>query len=147
MMLRAFCVFQLLATLSILGCSSRESATYPVYGVVRFPDGKLLREGTIEFEITGVPNPITATGEIAPDGSFFLGTYQIDDGAVAGTHRVVVIADTVIGTGVERPGLLPKSILHSKYRDFNTSDILVEVRPTTNNLVIDVEYAPADEAE
>ncbi|EMI20934.1 hypothetical protein RMSM_02146 [Rhodopirellula maiorica SM1] len=136
-----------LAVFSLTGCSSGEVTTYPVYGVVRFPDGKLLREGTIEFEISGVQNPVTATGEIAPDGSFFLGTYQIDDGAVAGRHRVVVIADSVIGTGVERPGLLPKSILHPKYRDFNTSDIVIDIQPATNNVVIDVEYAQADEAK
>ncbi|WP_372722756.1 hypothetical protein [Novipirellula sp.] len=146
-MLRALCLLLPVVILSLPGCSSRETTTYPVSGVVRFPDGKLLREGTIEFEISGVKNPVTATGEIAPDGSFFLGTYQIDDGAIAGTHRVVVIADSVIGTGVERPGLLPKSILHPKYRDFQTSEIVVEVQPTTNNIVIDVEYAPADDTE
>ncbi len=147
MMLRAMLTLLPLMAFSLLGCSSGETTTYPVSGVVRFPDGKLLREGTIEFEISGVKNPITATGEIAPDGSFFLGTYQIDDGAVAGSHRVVVIADPVIGTGVERPGLLPKSILHQKYRDFRSSGIVVEVEPTINNVVIDVEYAPTDEAE
>ncbi|GAA4452087.1 hypothetical protein [Novipirellula rosea] len=146
-MLRALCLLLPVVAFSLPGCSSGEATTYPVSGVVRFPDGKLLREGTIEFEISGVQNPVTATGEIAPDGSFFLGTYQIDDGAVAGTHRVVVIADSVIGTGVERPGLLPKPILHPKYRDFQTSEIVVEVQPTNNNIVIDVEYAPGDDAE
>ncbi len=82
-------------------------------GIVRFPDGKVLREGSVEFEIIGRKKPVTATGVIGPDGSFVLGTYEVDDGALVGKHRVVVIADYVIGNGAERPGLIPEPTLRS----------------------------------
>jgi hypothetical protein len=131
------------------GCSDSGAKTYPVRGIVRFPDGKVLRDGSVEFEIVGRDPPVTATGSIGPDGSFVLGTYQADDGALVGKHRVVVIADYVIGNGPERPGLIPESMLHEKYRSFKTSGLVREVKPETNNIVIEVEYAsdpPPDES-
>jgi hypothetical protein len=129
-----------------LGCSYPDRDTFPVSGIVRFPDGKLLRNGTIEFEIVGRERPVTARGSVGPDGSFVLGTFEEDDGALAGKHRVVVIADYVIGSGAERPGLIPESKLHPKYRSYQTSTLVHEVKPQTNNIVIDVEDAP-DESE
>ncbi len=126
-----------------MGCSSARRDTFPVRGIVRFPDGQLLRDGTVEFEIMGRETPITATGSIGPDGSFVLGTFEVDDGALAGEHRVVVIADYVIGNGAERPGLIPEAKLHPKYRSFRTSGLVLEVQPQSNNLVIEVEYAPS----
>jgi hypothetical protein len=130
-----------------IGCSDPNRETYPVRGIVQFPDGKLLREGTIEFEIMGREQPITATGAIGPDGSFVLGTHSLDDGALAGEHRVVVIADYEIGTGAERPGLIPPPLLHEKYRAFQTSGLVLTVRPETNNLIVKVEYAPQPDAK
>ncbi len=124
------------------GCTDPQSKTYPVRGIVRFTDGKLLRDGLVEFEIMGRKQPTTATGEIRPDGTFVLGTHSLDDGALAGKHRVVVISDYSIGTGAERPGLIPEVQLHRKYRDFNSSGLIHEVQPRTNNFVLEVEYAP-----
>lgn len=124
------------------GCSDRDVVTYPVRGIVRFTDGKLLRDGTVEFEIMGREKPITATGEIGPDGSFVLGTYESNDGAVAGKHRAVVIADYEIGTGYERPWLIPAAQLHPKYRDFQSSGLEFLVKPQDNDIIVEVEYAP-----
>jgi hypothetical protein len=132
--------------ISSIGCTNPEDKTYPVRGMVRFPDGQVLREGSVEFEIKGREKPVTARGVIGPDGSFVLGTFEIDDGALVGKHRVVVIADYVIGSGAERPGLIPESKLHSKYRDFRTSELEVIVKPEPNNVFIDVEYAPGQES-
>jgi hypothetical protein len=142
----ARCTF-LVIVFSAVGCSDSTPNTYPVRGIVRFPDGQLLREGSVEFEIIGRKPPVTATGSIGPDGSFALGTYEADDGALAGKHRVVVIADYVIGNGAERPGLIPPPTLHPKYRSYRTSDLVHEVKPETNNIVIEVEYAPASAEE
>lgn len=130
-----------LVLLGLSGCSDSNFETYPVHGIIRFPDGKVLREGSIEFEATDRSQPITATGTIKPDGTFSLGTHAIDDGALAGKHRVAVIADHVIGTGAERPGLIPEPTLHPKYRDFDRSDIVLEVRKQTNHFIVEVEYA------
>ncbi len=75
-----FHVILVLATICNVGCSDSGRKTYPVRGIVRFPDGKVLREGSVEFEIVGRKPPVTATGVIGPDGSFVLGTYALDDG-------------------------------------------------------------------
>ena len=130
-----------------VGCGNKDEKTFPVHGIVRFPDGKLLREGSVEFEIIGRENPMTATGRIGPDGGYTLGTFTLSDGAVAGKHRVVVISDRAIGNGAERPGMLPEPVLHPKYRVFSTSGLQFEVKEKSNEIAIDVEYASAKSAE
>lgn len=132
-------IFVLLVTMSV-GCGKHPNA-YVVHGMVVFPDGRPLSKGTVEFEAVGQKKPITASGEIATDGTFQLGTFQAKDGAVAGQHRVAIIADYEIGTGVERPGELPPPQLHSKFRSFKTSGITFEVKPKMNNILIEVDYA------
>ena len=134
-----------LLTICSVGCTDSSRQTYPVRGMVRFPDGKILREGSVEFEIVGREEPVTARGVIEPDGSFVLGTFKLDDGALAGKHRVVVISDYVIGSGAERPGLIPPPKLDPRYRDYQLSGLIHEVKPETNNIIIEVEYANGDE--
>ena len=120
---------------------------YPVRGVVRFSDGKLLRQGSIEFELINSQEAYLARGEIQPDGSFVLGTEELDDGAVAGKFRAVVISNHVIGNSYERPGLIPTSKLHPKYAEFRTSGLEFDVEPKDNVIIIEVEYAPEPEQE
>lgn len=129
---------------TLTGCGGGDLTTYPVRGVVRYTDGKVLRGGSIEFELTGVEKPVLARGAIGPDGTFVLGTREFDDGAIQGTYRVVVIADYSIGNGAERPGMIPESELHPKYRRFRTSGLTETVQPEENTFVIEVEYANAD---
>ena len=138
-------VWMLMVGLS--GCGN-EPKTFPVRGLVRFPDGKPLREGSIEFESSGKKGqPVTARGQIAPDGSFVLGTYDLDDGAVEGVHRAVVISDYDIGNGVERPDLLQPTRLHPKHRDFSSSGLKYTVLPEENEFIVEVEYEPVSEPE
>lgn len=118
--------------------------TYLVHGTVVFPDGKPLARGTVEFEAMGQTRPITASGEIAKDGTFQLGTFAANDGAIAGEHRVAVISDYEIGTGVERPGELPPLQLDPKFRSFKTSGLKFTIKPRMNNILVEVDYAPAD---
>lgn len=134
-----------LLVFNAFGCSDDANKTYPVRGIVRFPDGKVLRDGSIEFEIMGRDEPVTATGMIGPDGSFELGTFELDDGAFAGKHRVVVISDYVIGNGAERPGLIPESALDPRYRDYRRSGLVHEVKPQSNNIVVEVTYAKSED--
>lgn len=124
------------------GCFSGNPKTYPVTGKVTFPDGKPLTKGTVEFELLDQEKPSTATGEISEDGTFELGTFELDDGAVAGRHRAVVIADHEIGTGVERPGIVPRTGLHPRFREYKTSGLEFTVEPEKNEINISVEYAP-----
>ena len=81
-----------LMLLSLAGCSGeggtpeKPVTTVPVKGKVTL-NGKPVTKGTIHFEPDyGRP----AQGPIQADGSFVLTTYQADDGAVPGTHRVSV---------------------------------------------------------
>ncbi|MBC8353686.1 MAG: hypothetical protein H8E66_16940 [Planctomycetes bacterium] len=130
-----------LLLLAAMGCSNGNPKTYEVTGVIRFPDGIPLTEGTIEFEAIDHENPIMATSEIDENGVFELGTFDVDDGAVVGKHRVVVVSSHEIGTGAERPGLIEQSKLHPRFADFKTSGLVFEVKPEKNELKIPVEYA------
>ena len=127
--------------LLLSGCDSQPE-TFLVHGIVVYPDGKPLTEGTIEFETLDQKRPITASGEINDDGTFQLGTYEAEDGAIAGKHRAAVIANYEIGTGVERPGLIPPPALDPKFSDFKTSPLAFEVKPSPNNILVEVDYAP-----
>lgn len=127
----------------LLGCSG-QVATYPVRGMVVYPDGKPVTKGSVEFDAIDQKKPITAAGQISPDGTFQLGTYAPNDGAIAGEHRVAVIADYQIGTGIERPDELPPPVLDPKFRDFKTSGLKVTVKPSVNNILIEVDYAPQE---
>ena len=128
------------------GCSEQPK-TYLVHGMVVFPDGKPLTKGTVEFEVTASSKPITATGAIGLDGTFELGTYAAKDGAIVGQHRVVVIADHMIGTGEERPEALPPPVLDPKYHDYKTSGLTFTVKPEVNNILIEVAPPPAKSRE
>ncbi len=88
-----------------------------------------------------------ARAEIQPDGSFVLGTHQLDDGAIAGKYRAVVISDHMIGNGAERPGMIPDSPLDPKYSQFRTSGLEYVIEAKTNNIVIEVDYAPKSDDE
>jgi len=125
----------------VCGCSDQPQ-TYAVLGMVVYPDGKPVTSGTVEFELIVSRNRITAAGDIAPDGTFQLGTFESTDGALAGRHRVAVIADHEVGTEVERPELLPPKILNPRFSDFGTSGLEVEVGPRLNNILVQVDYAP-----
>lgn len=131
------------AILPLLSGCDAQIETYLVHGMVVYPDGKPLTKGTVEFEVQGLKKAVTASGDINSDGTFQLGTYEVNDGAIAGTHRVAVIADYEIGTGIERPGLIPPPILNPKFSEFNTSGLEFEVKPSPNNIMVQVDYAPA----
>lgn len=142
-MLRSLRILSLvIVTVGLSGCSE-QPATYVVHGMVVYPDGKPVTRGTVEFELMAGKNPITASGEIAKDGTFQLGTFEENDGAVAGRHRAAVIADFEIGTNEERPELLPPKILDPKFSEFKTSGLEFKVEPKSNSILVEVDYAPA----
>ena len=119
------------------GCSVDSSPeTFPVRGMVRLADGTLLRGGVVEFEVMSLTKLVTARGKIGADGMFQLGTFKDGDGALPGKHRVVVITHYQIGSGAERPGEIPERKLDSKYNDFATSSLVIEVKREENEVVI-----------
>lgn len=77
-----------LCTLWLAGCGSG-GATYPVSGKVTFPDGTPLAHAQVSFEST--TEPIGAVGTTDANGVYKLTTYELDDGAIPGEHRVLVM--------------------------------------------------------
>jgi hypothetical protein len=106
----------------------------PVTGTVTYK-GKTLAGGTVTFypdEEKGNP----AYGEIQSDGTFHLTTYEAEDGAVLGKHRVTVEVFPGQAGGAETglPGAeatLPSPI-PIKYRDRQKSPLEFEVKPGEN---------------
>ncbi len=82
----------LLLTLIIVGCG-RSGTVGKVVGRVTV-DGTPLTAGKIQFSPIGNddnPNPgKPAVGRIQEDGSFVLGTFKDNDGAIVGIHRVAI---------------------------------------------------------
>ncbi len=74
----------------ILGCGSGENLpdTMPVTGTITYNSAPI-RGGTVTFHPQGDGgNP--AFGLVAADGTYALTTYESDDGAVSGSHKVTV---------------------------------------------------------
>lgn len=132
--------YGLLGLLLIAGCHDGPEMI-PVSGTVVFPDGKPVTGGTIEFETADRKPPVTATGEISETGSFVLGTYSPTDGVLPGKHRVVVVSDYEIGTGKERPDLVPKPNVHSRFRKFESSELEFDIKKGQSPIQVVVDYA------
>ena len=75
---------------SLLGCSEQHPPTAAVHGKVTL-NGKPLPVGAVMFSpISTKEKSRPAYGEIQPDGTFTLGTYDKEDGAIVGKHTVTV---------------------------------------------------------
>lgn len=114
-----------LVILTAAGCGTDgQLPTYRVTGKVMFPNGNALEGGTIIFE--SVDHPVSARSAIELDGTFRLGTYEEDDGAVAGKHRVAITPP--MDMSVDRDQVRPKRLLHPRYSDMEASGLEFEVK-------------------
>lgn len=131
-------VTAVLALASLTGCGERRPPTYPVTGKVTFPDGKPLAGGTVEFESeVASAEGLNARGEIQADGTFSMTTYEPDDGAIEGRHRVIVHAPQPADSG-NMSGPPPAPVLHPRFRSFETSGLTITVEPKNNEYPITV---------
>lgn len=131
--------------LVVFGCGRAEQ-TFPVDGMVVFPDGTPLTSGSVEFESLDHSPPVTAVADIRPDGTFVLGTWDTSDGAVPGRHRVAVLTGTHHDEFEERPEKLPKPLILPQYRDARTSGLEFSVTKGNNSFLIEV-FRPSDAPE
>ncbi len=117
-----------------LGCGGQK--TYPVRGKVVYPDGTPLPGGLISFEPLD-PNAghIGARGIIQEDGTFRLGTFQDQDGAVEGEHRVLVLPPAMSEEDVAKGA---KPWIDRKYRSYDTSGLKFHVKREANDFTITV---------
>jgi hypothetical protein len=79
--------------------------TYPVRGRVVFSGGQPVRGGTVWFRPLNDPR-VTTSGKIHPDGTFTLHSSRAGGhgpGAIAGPHRVTVVADVGTSRTIRTP--------------------------------------------
>ena len=114
-----------------------------------YSDGSPFPGGVIEFESKSEEArsaeglPLNARGVIQPDGSFRLTTFEENDGAVPGSHRVLVrpIREEYEPEEGELP---PPAILDRRFERYETSEVESTVREEKNTLTITVERPQPD---
>jgi hypothetical protein len=125
-----FVAVALLAT--AWGCSSDQKQTYPVKGKLVWEDGGDVRQlagGLVVFQCDA--EQISAKAPIDETGSFVLGTYGLDDGAVAGQYKVAIIQPAS-----ESGDYNPLEIVDRRDQAVETSELVVTIEPQPNDLVL-----------
>lgn len=129
MRLAAIAGLFLFALANLGGCDHRKNGVVPVSGVVKFKDGGPVRMGFVEFVPTA-PGP-SARGKLDQQGRFTLGTYAADDGALLGTHRVIVTQPLAPAASEPREGDAhfgtKPNLVHKKHSDPETTGLEFEV--------------------
>ena len=123
------------------GCSRTDRLkTVPVSGIVTL-DGQPLKMGSVIFTPA---NGRAATGQIQADGTYVLGTYEEDDGAILGTHQVSVTAREELPPdpgGLPEPSYGPSQIPEF-YGYAATSGLQFEVVDGENDIPIELSSQP-----
>jgi hypothetical protein len=118
------------------GCGGGGPRTAVVRGKVTY-QGKAVPNGTVMFVPKSGPS---ATGEIQSDGSYTLTTTRSGDGAVPGTHQVVISAVQNQGDRLpEDRSPWPAPIVPSKYSSVATTDLKAEVKDQENEINFDLQ--------
>jgi len=122
--------------LLLTGCGGQPT-TFVVKGKVVYTDGTPVRFGDVET--LAVEQRVNARGKIQPDGSFTLTTFRADDGALPGSHQVVIIQTSSIPLAAAAK-MAPVKHAHGndigpKYRSYSTSGLSFTVEPTGVNEV------------
>src|SRR5262245_5618466 len=73
--------------LGAIGCGSK---MHPVRGTVTLEDGTPLTKGLLVFERVDGGPPLTARGNVGPDGRYELSTEKPGDGVPAGRYKVAI---------------------------------------------------------
>jgi predicted small lipoprotein YifL len=121
------------ACVTLAGCGQKNPLTAPVKGKVAL-NGQPLKSGNV---ITLPSNGRGAHGAITSDGSFELGTFTKDDGAIIDTHKVAVVA-LVDGVRTEPEGGA-KLLVPERYANPQSSGLTIEVKAgEVNELTLDL---------
>ena len=125
----------LLLLLLVAGCQQQGRETSYVEGIVTV-NGTPLSNGTVTF----LPESgRSATGYIQENGRYVLGTYDEDDGAVIGMHKVAITAS--LSTTKQRPNFdvdrpqdsAKQSLIPLRYADPDSSGLTFPVEAGANN--------------
>jgi len=114
----------------VAGCGDGRPQRVPVSGTVLI-DGAPLSYGFVTFvPATGR----SASGQLDKEGRFTLGSYAPGDGVTPGTQRVSVLARESLNDK-QAKWHAPK-----KYKDHDTSGIVIEITEPTDDLQIDLSW-------
>jgi hypothetical protein len=116
------------------GCGSGKLS--PVRGKIVFKDGTALAGGLVRFRAVDQTLQVSPRGDIQPDGTFVVGTYQVSDGVIPGKYEVAITPPPrrkVREKPVEGP------IIHPRFENFETSGLEVEVKRGKNDFTIEVD--------
>ncbi|MFO0999363.1 MAG: carboxypeptidase regulatory-like domain-containing protein [Planctomycetaceae bacterium] len=135
--------FFLMSALSLVvtsgGCGEKQPATYPTRGRVAFSDGKPVMLGTVE--LLSEDGKWNAQGAIQPDGTFVLGTFSSDDGAVAGNHKAIVM-QLIISDGLPRHSMDHGDPVDPFYGSYSSSPLTASIQTSeSNEITLTVERA------
>ncbi len=127
---------------AISGCGSSNLPVAPMEGKVLY-NGQPLSFGSVMFQPSQGP---PAHGQIQSDGTFRLSTYEENDGAVIGTHKVrVTCLQNQAPNAASSPEanappetMFDKSLIPTKYGRIGTSGITVEVKDNNEPFQIDL---------
>ena len=133
----------LMSALSLLvissGCGEKQPATYPTRGRVVFSDGKPVMLGTVE--LLSEDGALNAQGSIQPDGTFVLGTFASDDGAVAGTHKAIVM-QMIVSDGLPKHSMDHGDPVDPFYGSYSSSPLTASIQASeSNEITLTVERA------
>src|SRR5262245_22596355 len=119
--MRLFRIVLLIPLAALAGCSSGK---HPVRGTVTLDDGTPLTKGLVVFErVEGGP-PISARGDIGPNGRYELSTDKPGDGVPVGKYKVLI--NPLDSSDV--PDEQKKLPFDMKYMKFETSGLECEVK-------------------
>jgi hypothetical protein len=122
----------LLLALGLTGCGSKY---HPVRGTVTLDDGTPVTKGMVVFEGEIDGAPVSARGEIKPDGTYQLSTAKPGDGVPAGKYRVLINPLDLSEVPDEKKNIP----FHFKYMKFESSELEFEIKPGPNDIPIKLE--------
>ncbi len=139
MISRRACLLLTFLCLTSAGCGEDRPKIVPTQGKVMFSDGTPVKLGTVE--LLSDEHKLSATGTIRNNGSFQLGTFTSDDGAVPGKHRAIV-TQMIINDTLPRHVVDHGSPVDPIYGSYNSSPLEVTISDSgPNEITLTVEKA------
>ncbi len=123
--------------LTTAGCGDNRPKRSIVTGTVSY-NGKPLSIGSLVFvPVGGGPS---AQGKISRDGSYEMGTFELDDGVIPGDYKIMIVALTSSGgSGLPedtvKANAEPVSVIPEWYGDLEKSGLLVTVAADKANTI------------
>jgi hypothetical protein len=134
---RIVAVLVLVPSALLYGCGS---GLYPVEGKVVWQDGAPAKELERSFVIFDLPEKQTsARGTIQADGTFRLTTNKLNDGALPGEYKVMVVEIGRKALGGPDASAIASGAMDSKYSDPSTTPLKATVTAGTNKVTLTVE--------